>query len=65
MYGRADFISVEAEFLSYLIVKEVIARQKNYGDEKIEVSRNAQREFFDDHFSERTVTVAKDVIGQA
>lgn len=62
---RVDFISVEAEFLSYLIVKELLARQKELGAEKIEVARNAQRDFFNDHFAGWTVKFAKNIIEQA
>ncbi len=62
---RVDFISVEAEFLSYLIVKELLARQKNLDAEKIEVTRNAQRDFFKDHFAGWTAKFAKNVIAQA
>jgi len=62
---RVDFISVEAEFLSYLIVKELVARQKNFDAEKIEVARNAQRDFLKDHFAGWTSTFAKNVIEQA
>ncbi len=62
---RADFISIEAEFLSYLIVKELLARQKELGDEKIDVTRNAQRDFFKDHFAGWASKLAKNVIEQA
>ncbi len=62
---RVDFISVEAEFLSYLIVKELLAHQKNLGVEKIDVTRKAQRDFFNDHFAGWTTQFAKNVIAHA
>jgi TorA maturation chaperone TorD len=62
---RVDFISVEAEFLSYLILKELIARQKKYGEEKIAVARNAQRDFLKDHFAGWTLKLAGNVAAQA
>jgi TorA maturation chaperone TorD len=63
-HERVDFISVEAEFLSYLIMKELIARQKSFDSEKIEVANKAQHDFFKDHFAGWTQTFARNVIEQ-
>ena len=46
---RADHVAIEAEFLSYLILKETIASEADQA-ENAEVCRNAQRDFWKDHF---------------
>jgi len=46
---RADHLAIEAEFLSYLILKERFALE-NGDEENAEVCRNAQKDFWTDHF---------------
>ncbi|MFQ6674110.1 MAG: molecular chaperone [Fidelibacterota bacterium] len=48
---RADHVSVEAEFLSFLLTKELIAREANLGQESVTVCQKAQMDFWNDHFS--------------
>ncbi len=47
---RADHIAVEAEFLAYLIMKEINASNMTGGEENATISREAQRHFWRDHF---------------
>ena len=47
---RADHIAVQAEFLAYLIMKEVHASNMTDGEENMTISREAQRHFWRDHF---------------
>lgn len=46
---RADHVAVESEFLSHLLLKEVLAHQKGE-TENIEVCEKAWRDFQNDHF---------------
>lgn len=47
---RADHIAIEAEFLSFVALKEALAIENNLGEESIEVCRKAQRDFLREHF---------------
>lgn len=47
---RADHIAVQAEFLAYLIMKEIHASNMTDGEENMTISREAQRHFWRDHF---------------
>src|SRR3989338_7480263 len=46
---RADHISVECEFMSHLILKEIIAIENNLGNETIKIAHDAQVSFGGDH----------------
>lgn len=50
---RADHVSLELEFMSWLIAKEHHARQDDGPEatERVETCRDAQRKFFADHLS--------------
>jgi len=61
---RADHISVQAEFLSNVFVKEWVAREQNLGHEKIEVCQKAQLDFWNDHFYEWTKIFTLNMITQ-
>jgi putative dimethyl sulfoxide reductase chaperone len=62
---RVDFISIEAEFLSYLVIKELAARQRQPDDDGISVVRNAQRDFLRDHFARWVVPFGTAVAEQS
>lgn len=47
---RADHISVQAEFLAWLILKEIHANKMADGEELAAISREAQSKFWRDHF---------------
>lgn len=49
-HERADHISVESEFLAYLLLKELAAKEINNGADKIKVCQKAQADFWNDHF---------------
>jgi len=46
---RVDHVSLEAEFMSVLISREMHAMTEGLGQEKIQVCREAQQTFFRDH----------------
>ncbi len=47
---RADHIAVQAEFLAYLIMKEIHASRTTDSEENVMISREAQMHFWRDHF---------------
>jgi putative dimethyl sulfoxide reductase chaperone len=62
---RADHLSLEAEFMMHLIVKEYAARERNLESEKIMVARDAQRSFWTDHLNNWVTELAGNVAGEA
>lgn len=62
---RTDHISVQAEFLAYLFFKEFMAIENNLGNEKIEICRKAQRDFWNQHFFEWTRIFVQNLISHA
>lgn len=56
---RVDHISVELEFMHFLCLKEAHALVKGHAEDKLELCRNAQRKFLDDHLGEWVPTFAR------
>lgn len=46
---RVDHFSIEAEFMSVLIEREIHATREGLGPDKVQVCRDAQRKFFREH----------------
>ncbi len=61
---RADHIAIEAEFLSYLLFKEIYAKGTLNNEENAEVCRQARHDFLQDHFSWWTPHFARNLQSQ-
>ncbi len=57
-HERPDHVAVEADFLWYLLEREVAAQALGHGEEKVEVVASAFRSYFVDHFGNWTPSFA-------
>jgi len=61
---RSDHLGVEAEFLSFLMLKEALALENNLPFESVEVCHQACKDFSEQHFFLWTCHLAENLIRQ-
>lgn len=62
---RVDHISVESEFISFLLLKELVAIDNSHGEEALGVTHDALKKFYNDHYSKWTIPFAETLVKEA